>query len=36
MLSAVLEIARPNCGVERQGREFLNDMTEGIKSLLNE
>src|SRR5262245_1160403 len=29
MLSAVLEIARPNTGQDGKGREFLNDMLEG-------
>jgi hypothetical protein len=30
MLDAVLEVARPNSGLEGQAREFLNDMRDGI------
>lgn len=30
MLDAVLEIARPNAGLNGQAREFLNDMRNGI------
>jgi hypothetical protein len=33
MLAAVLEIARPNSGVDEKGKEFLSDMAEGISSL---
>lgn len=36
MLSAVLEIARPNVGVNEEDREFLTDMADGIKSSLEE
>lgn len=36
MLSAVLEIARPNVGVEEEDKEFLRDMADGIKSSLEE
>jgi hypothetical protein len=30
MLDALLEVARPNSGLDGQAREFLNDMLEGI------
>lgn len=30
MLDAVLEVARPNSGLDGQAREFLKDMREGI------
>src|SRR5438874_550393 len=30
MLDAVLEVARPNSGLDGQAREFLKDMCEGI------
>lgn len=36
MLSAVLEIARPNVGVEEANKEFLREMSDGIKSSLEE
>lgn len=36
MLSAVLEIARPNTGIDEDNKEFLRDMTEGINSLMSE
>ena len=34
MLRAVLEIARPNTGVNDENKEFLRDMLHGIKDLL--
>ena len=30
MLDAVLEVARPNSGLDGQAREFLKDMRDGI------
>lgn len=36
MLSAVVEIARPNSGQDGKGREFLKDMLDGIHSLLED
>lgn len=30
MLDAVLEVARPNSGLDRQARQFLKDMRDGI------
>jgi hypothetical protein len=30
MLDALLEVARPNSGLDGRAREFLNDMLEGI------
>jgi hypothetical protein len=35
-LSVLLEVARPNSGVEGDGRAFLKDMVEGIRSLEEE
>jgi hypothetical protein len=35
MLTAVLEIARPNSGLDEQGQAFLKDMREGIDSTLS-
>lgn len=32
MLDAVLEVARPNTGLEGQAREFLKDMRDGISA----
>lgn len=32
MLDAVLEVARPNSGLDGQAREFLKDMLDGIAS----
>jgi hypothetical protein len=34
MLRAVLEIARPNTGVEEENKAFLRDMREGIDRVL--
>ena len=34
MLVAVLEVARPNSGLDEQGQAFLTDMLEGIRSRL--
>jgi hypothetical protein len=36
MLTAVLEVARPNTGVEEEDKQFLRDMLSGINSLLEE
>jgi hypothetical protein len=36
MLTAVLEIARPNSGLDAQGKEFLKDMRDGISSILDD
>jgi hypothetical protein len=35
MLTALVEVARPNSGLDECGQEFLEDMREGIDSLLN-
>jgi hypothetical protein len=34
-LTALLEVARPNTGLDERGQEFLKDMREGIDSVLN-
>lgn len=31
MLTALIEVARPNSGLEESGKEFLKDMLEGIE-----
>jgi hypothetical protein len=36
ILTAVLEVARPNSGLDKQGQEFLKDMRQGIGSLLDD
>jgi hypothetical protein len=36
MLTVVLEVARPNSGLDAQGKEFLKDMREGIGSILDD
>jgi hypothetical protein len=36
MLRAVLEIARPNTGVEEENKAFLRDMRQGIDRVLGE
>ena len=36
MLRAVLEIARPNTGVDEENKAFLRDMREGIDQVLGE
>jgi hypothetical protein len=33
-LGALLEVARPNSGLDESGREFLKDMRDGINSFL--
>ena len=35
MLQAVLEIARPNTGIEEENKQFLRDMRRGIGEALN-
>ena len=35
MLTALLEVARPNSGLDERGQEFLQDMREGIDSFLD-
>jgi hypothetical protein len=32
MLTALLEVARPNSGLDEEGRAFLKDMREGIEA----
>ena len=34
MLRALIEVARPNSGLDDQGKEFLNDMLDGIQEQL--
>jgi hypothetical protein len=36
MLQALLEVARPNSGLDQSGREFLADMIDGIQSSMSE
>jgi len=36
MLRVVLEIARPNTGVEEENKEFLRDMLQGIEQSLSD
>jgi hypothetical protein len=36
MLSAVLEIARPNTAVNEESKDFLKDMAEGINSAMSD
>jgi hypothetical protein len=36
MLRAVLEIARPNTGVEEENKEFLRDMLQGIEQSMSD
>jgi hypothetical protein len=36
MLTAVLEVARPNSGLDEEGQAFLKDMREGIDSILDD
>jgi hypothetical protein len=34
MLRALIEVARPNSGLDERGKEFLNDMLDGIQEQL--
>ena len=34
MLTVLLEVARPNSGLDERGHAFLKDMREGIESIL--
>lgn len=36
MLTAVLEVARPNSGLDERGQAFLKDMLEGIEASLDD
>jgi hypothetical protein len=36
MLRVVLEIARPNTGIDEENKEFLRDMRDGIEKSLGD